>query len=357
MGLIIGKTETPSSCLPGVLNRSLGDRNTVLDRTLPHRYNVLAYFQITDIWFEKMGQKRGAKVRFEKLDLSVKSWWAAKGSPLPIAREERDYDTRPEVIPCSNCNQSSQRIYNEGWMCLYSTCKLFWTINGSAPPKNLTFHDDFLNCRSPPDPEMQPWYSLVPNLLSTINPEDRGVSSLRIAWKGIVCPLCSKCIPRRFWGGWKCTDGSTIKPGQTNGHCPFQKIFAMPPISLRSVIDDFELSPIKRILKFDPKFAVPNIDDSSAYPYRRLTYTISGAGWITHFVSNKAINSRLDGPNDLFCEMQATELGLRRHPLQQSVGTCHTARAFHFHFKLIMNIVAGTLTAHFAVNYVSFSKE
>lgn len=124
----------------------------------------------------------------------------------------------------------------------------------------------------------------------------------------------------------------------------------MRPISLRSVIEDLELSPIKRVLHFDPKFAIPEIDDASLYPYRKLTYHIPGVGYIFHFVSNKAINSRLNGPDDLFGQMQATDLGLRRYPLQQSVGKWRPNPLLAY--SNLASIVAGTLTCHFAVNYV-----
>lgn len=92
------------------------------------------------------------------------------------------------------------------------------------------------------------------------------------------------------------------------------------PASLRSVIDDFELGPIKRSLFFDRKFMIPEVDDSSLHPYRKLIYRTPGVGVVTHFVSNKAINNRKNGPNDLFHQLQASDLGLRRYPLQQSVG-------------------------------------
>lgn len=94
----------------------------------------------------------------------------------------------------------------------------------------------------------------------------------------------------------------------------------MHPISLRSVVDDFELGPIKRALYFDPKFARPDVDDQSLSPYRKLTYQIEGVGSVTHFVSNRSINSRENGPNDMFKQLQCMDLGLRRYPLQQSVG-------------------------------------
>ncbi|KAL4892187.1 2OG-Fe(II) oxygenase superfamily-domain-containing protein [Aspergillus ambiguus] len=295
----------------------IGDRNTLLGRKLPHRYNVMGYFRITDIWFERLGQRIGAKVRFEKLDLSTKSWWAAKGSPPPIPHRERDFECFPDEKTCHACAKKSPRIYNEGWTCLIPTCKLFWTIDGSPPPAHLSFHKSFLIYRTPFDPGVQPHHSLVPDLLSTIDEGDQNFSSLRIAWRGIVCPKCHKCISRRYWRGWKCSDCVEGREEYT-GACSYEKFFKISPISLRYVIEELELSPIKRILNFDPKFAFPEIDDASLYPYRKMTYNIPGVGYVIHFVSNRAINSRANGPDDLFHQMQATDLGLRRYPLQQS---------------------------------------
>lgn len=276
----------------------------------------MAYFRVTDVWYEKVGQKTGAKVRFEKLDLECLSWWAVQGTPPPLPLKKRQCWITPETAECSVCLRPSRRVYSEGWMCLQPNCEEFWTIEGSFPD-SLTFHPDFLNFRVAPDLKILPHYSLVPNLLETIDEEDTGASTLRIAWKGIVCPQCNKCISRRFWRGWKCTDDLVCAQGRP---CMFQKTMKMHPISLRSVVDDFELGPIKRALYFDPKFARPDVDDQSLYPYRKLTYRIQGVGSITHFVSNRSINSRENGPNDMFKQLQFMDLGLRRYPLQQSVG-------------------------------------
>ncbi|KKK17010.1 hypothetical protein ARAM_003408 [Aspergillus rambellii] len=334
--------DSDSTALRSILNSMalnipvgmiIGDRNTLLQRKLPHRYNILSFFRISHVWYEKIGKKTGARVRFEKLDLASKSWWALKGSSPAAPPDQRNFDMKPETKQCAGCLQTSARVYDEGWMCLHPSCKLFWTINASAPPETLTFHPGFLESRLRPDPEIQPHFSLVPSLLSTLNDGDQDISSARIAWKGIVCPRCCRCISRRFWNGWKCTDYDIqCSSGHVQNRCPFEKLTTMHPVSLRSVIDDFELSPIKRALFFDPKFAMPEIDDRTFFPYRKLSYRIPGAGYITHFVSSQSINTRPNGPNDLFNQLQVADAGLRRYPLQQSV-------------------VAGTLTAHFAVNY------
>ncbi|KAL2871015.1 uncharacterized protein BJX67DRAFT_377626 [Aspergillus lucknowensis] len=112
----------------------------------------------------------------------------------------------------------------------------------------------------------------------------------------------------------------------------------MHPLSIRAVIDDFELAPIKRAIVFDPsdkekgQLITPQIEDRSFSPYRKFTYTLPGAGTVTQFVSNRQINSRPDGPDDIFQQLQEVDLGLRRYPLSAAK-------------------VGGTLNAQFAVNY------
>jgi hypothetical protein len=276
------------------------------------------WFRVTNVWFEKIGQKHGVKVRFEKLNLAEKSWWAAKDSLPPVPLDERDFETKPETLKCESCSTESVRLYEEGWMCLDPGCVDFWKIGNASPPAELTFNLDFLSFRSRPDPAIQPHYSLVPNLLSTLDENAADVSTSRIAWKGIVCPMCSKCIRRTFWQGWKCDDDSIGE--ESSNSCPFQKFMNMNPVSLRVVLDHFELAPIKRAIVFDRKFSIPEIDDNTFFPYRKLTYKLDGVGSITHFVSNKAINSRANGPDDLFINIQRGDLGLKRFRLQSSLG-------------------------------------
>ncbi|KAJ5794631.1 hypothetical protein N7457_001230 [Penicillium paradoxum] len=309
----------------------IGNKNKILNRDLPHRYNIMDWFRVTNVWFEKIGQKHGVKVRFEKLNLAEKSWWAAKGSPPPMPLEQRDFETKPQILKCEACYTESIRVYEDGWMCLNPDCMDFWMIDDNFPPAELTFNPDFLSFRNRPDPEIQPHYSLVPDLLATLDENAADVTTSRIAWKGIVCPKCLKCIRRTFWRGWKCDDDSTDGKGRGNS-CTFQKFMDMRPVSLRVAVDHFELAPIKRAILFDKKFRTPDIDNTTGSSYRQLTYNLDGVGCITHFVSNRAINGRPNGPDDLFINLQRIDHGLKRFQLQAS-------------------LVAGTLTSHFAVNY------
>jgi hypothetical protein len=277
----------------------------------------MAYFRVICIWAEKINGKTGYKVRFEKLDLSEKSWWAEKGTALPDPASRRF--TQAESRQCATCLTPSTHVYKEGWMCLNRTCQEFWMLAGLEPPRNLTFDDRFLEARAQPGPDMQLHGDLIPDLLSTIDEHDPLGSSSPLSWKsGVVCPLCQKCIPRRFWNGWKCSD--TLS-GKAQGECPFEKWLKIPTVPLSAAIGGINLCRNKRtVIKNRQSSFLPQIDDRSFAPYKLITYGLGASGYIMHFVSNEVINSRPRGPNELFEELQKANLGLRRYPLDQAQG-------------------------------------
>ncbi|KAL4911104.1 hypothetical protein BDW74DRAFT_184618 [Aspergillus multicolor] len=294
----------------------LGSKNTACGLKLPHRYNVMDYFLVTDVWTEKVNGKVGYKVRFEKLDLSTKSWWAKKGTVLP------DHLTRPYVQPvtlkCAACSIASKQVCMEGWMCLNSKCQEFWMLAGQHPPATLTFHNQFLEARIQHPPIEAP--PLVPNLL-----EKPPSSPSRDSWKyGVVCPRCRKCIPRIHWNGWRCADDDE---GGPDDKCPFEHWITLDTVPLPN---EPEKKDHGRPSK--PDLITGTHDDTSFAPYEMVTYNLGDAGYILHFKSNLAINSRPKGPDELFQELQAADLKLRRHPMGQAQ-------------------VGGTLTSQFATNF------
>lgn len=316
VGLVIGKALHFIFKLTSSLRSHffcLGDRNTGCRTKVPHRYNVMDFFRITDIWFERVGKKAGGKLRLEKLDLGMMSWWAAKGSVAPVPLDQRNL-TPVEDPTCDACGKQSPRVYDESWMCLQRSCSRFWTIDGSPPPEDLSFYLPFLQQRKSPPYSARPPFSLVPDLLSTLPSDDRDCGAARAAWKGIVCPLCKRCISRKFWKGWECE----------TPNCGFVHKRPMHPISLRSVIAEFELGVVGHRPPYIP---IGNGNCNELQPeitymknYRKDTFRIEGVGSITHYAANNVVNSRPGGPNDLFEELQLADLGLQRYPLQQSVG-------------------------------------
>ncbi|KAM5456260.1 hypothetical protein MaudCBS49596_001281 [Microsporum audouinii] len=300
----------------------LGGKNTDCRVKVPYNYNVLGFFRITDIWFEQVGKFKGAQLRFEKLDLTTKSWWSPKGSADPLPLKERESVTPAQDPVCISCSKGAAQVFAEGWMCLNPLCTEFWKMNRSMPAPQLTFAQEFLTKRSKPSNSVQPPCSLVPDLLSTFSNDHTDVTGTRMAWKGIVCPECRACIARIHWRWWECST-----PG-----CTFRYSPPMNHVSLRSVLPDLEMGASGHRLPTIPK-------DTSSIPtiqymknYRKDTFVLPGAGVVTHFAANRTINSRPRGPDDLFNKLQVEDLGLRRYP----ISPC---------------IVAGTLTSHFAVNY------
>jgi hypothetical protein len=77
---------------------------------------------------------------------------------------------------------------------------------------------------------------------------------------------------------------------------------------------------LRRAIRPNKLLMAPVINDRSAAPYRQLTYDIPNVGSITHFVANREIARRRNGPDHLFRRLQQIDLGLKRFPLKQSQG-------------------------------------
>lgn len=293
-----------------MLTIDAGNRNTVLGRQLPHRFNVMAWFRVTDIWFEMMGDKKGLKCRLQKLKLGDKSWWAALDSPDPVPPNQRNFGIKPDSIECRSCHQMSPRIYDQGWMCLEPACNVFWKLtDDGSTPNSLSFHSTFLSYRVDHTTNPVPRYPLNPKWDRVAGALAR--ISVREAWRAIICPNCSKCIPRTYWRGWKCSESS----GGCDS-CNFQAMVLLDSVE----INDVARVSLRRNIRSKEGLMAPVINNTFAAPYRQLTYTLPGIGSITHFVANKAISSRRNGPDYLFQKFQETDLGLKRFPLKQSPG-------------------------------------
>ncbi|KAJ5673085.1 hypothetical protein N7507_002212 [Penicillium longicatenatum] len=283
----------------------IGNKNAHLGDRLPYRYNVLAYFRITNIWYEKIDGHAGLKIRFEKVSLAEKSWWAASKirDPLP------------------------PRVFQQGWMCLRKDCAHFWKLGDRYPPTSLTYHCDWLKNRCDPQvAPIVPHESLIPNFLAVMTASNDIEGTLRDAWRGIVCPQCKNCIQRVLWHGWKCNTDPAIEG--LPEMCTFEQTIQLRPVSIGEVVGSHRAIPTKSA----NKAAGREVDLISHLPYHKHRYAIPGVGSVTHFLANACINARQGGPNDLFDSLQQEPLGLRRFPLDNTV-------------------VTGMLTSHFAVNY------
>lgn len=321
-----------------------GDRNREIGRPMPHRYNVMDHFIITHIWAEKINGYTGYMMRLQKMVLTRKSWWAAKGSPDPPT--VRDFKKRPQSENCLSCMKMSERIFKDTWTCLHIACPKFWVHYG---PKNAKLQYDkvFLSHRFSWDKNLVARApALIPPLpvITLANQEEYRLGYY--ARHGIVCPLCKRCVPRIFWEGWRCTVEHHARPVPRANEtgCSYSLIlpdYVAPASEFIALPDSVPQTPPKPRNKaagkdallplgglesfwnnprFDEKSLQPKIDRTSLAPYVRLKYDMGVNGTITHLVSNLAINAESSGPDYLFQTFQLLDLGLRRERLGVSQG-------------------------------------
>jgi hypothetical protein len=264
------------------------------------------WFLITDVWTEKIGKYAGYRVRLEKLDLSTKGWWTEQGSDEPHHSNQS-----PPNQKCGDCGKSSLQIYvRPGWMCLENSCSKFWKFR-DAEPKDFEYHPDFLNYRHPRGPDI-PNPGPLAEIVDRIIEPSEGITD-REEWRGIVCPECRKCIQRVTWDAWDCANDPSRGPQET---CCYKVVRKMREISLESVLDVVKPYTSKKI----EGELEPVVDTDSLKPFEVRTYQLPGVGSITHFVSNASINGRMDGPDDMFSQLQRLDLGLKRYPLGSTQG-------------------------------------
>lgn len=286
----------------------------------------MAYFRVTNIWYERIDGHAGLKVRFEKVSLGEKSWWAAIDTPDPLPYHRRPF-VRPEVGHCIYCDNESPRVFQQGWMCLQKDCTHFWKIGNSDPPANLIYHPSWLDNRCDPQTTaIAPHEPLIPTTLAAMAASNDIDATSRDTWRGIVCPQCKKCIQRVLWHGWKCNIDFPVD--RIPERCTFEQIMQLRPVSIREVAGPRGLLSIEMDDTDDENdmdgmadMAIGReVDLLSLLPYRKHTYFVPGIGSVTHFLANAGINERPGGPDDIFDMLQKEPLGLRRFPLDTAVG-------------------------------------
>lgn len=273
----------------------------------PYRYCVMDWFQVTHIWAEKSKRKTCFKFRLEKLKLKSKSWWAPSNSPLPP--RDRDFDTKAECRTCDSCHQVSVQVFEQAWICLIETCSLFWTVNGSEPPVDLSYNPKFLSERSKWPAHHTPPYRLKPEPFTNQRSHPEFSYSLA-SWKGLVCPKCGRCNSRTYWREWRCA---------TEG-CGFREQIQLALLSPLSILPDHGVETVGLALPYDKweRKLINMSMDLTVKHWRIHTYEISKGNVITHFHSNGPLNQMPNGPHDMFRELQGADIGLQRFTLKSS---------------------------------------
>ncbi|KAH8712265.1 hypothetical protein GQ44DRAFT_829984 [Phaeosphaeriaceae sp. PMI808] len=301
----------------------------------PHQYCVLDYFKPTHVWFEKSNGNRILRYRFEKFAAQRESWWSPKDKKDPF---ELGSLGLPVQRTCEYCSKVSMQVYLNGWMCLQPTCAVFWHVENEEPEEALLVYDPRFLKQKTPWPNENDEYPLVTSKIELSAWSVIGEDTSRAFWSGIVCPDCGRCSSRLNWMGWECLGCDfKIEPS----HSP------VPAVALREPWWPISSS---YTLSRDTHSTLVNTSISFAHGYRIQRYTIPGIdGFITHMIANKTIVEEASGPNEMFENLQKTDIGLRRRPLPngQLKGESY-CRQFMVNYGMPYKFIAATASRPFS---------
>ncbi|CAG8974532.1 hypothetical protein HYALB_00005804 [Hymenoscyphus albidus] len=312
--VIAGKLSLNSSPF-NFINNLLGQCNKISPCKLPYAFNVLGWYQITNVWTELRNKFKTWCVRLERVNLEQQPWYMPEGNdykPKPYTTISSS-QTCTDVLGEKGCGQTYEAIFSIGWLCLNPSCKRFFKHPNYNGDGTLTYASDFLEKRTPftgedPGPVVPP----LPESEDLIQSSSWGTEKAYL--KGIVCPRCRCCSRRLEWAEWACE----------NPRCDFTYRLNQPvipaalaisdttigdPANLRYHVDD-------QVIKSKPMTLGPNY----IYYAYELPFPIDGGGYgrVYHIKSNGNINKAADGPNQMFEEMQSEDFGLKRNPVRNA---------------------------------------
>lgn len=312
----------------------------------PHQYCVLDYFKPTHIWFEKSGNSKILRYRFEKLNTQKKSWWRPVDEQDPV---ELGVLEPPVEKDCDCCGKSSIQIYLNGWMCLQPSCAAFWNlVNGSSfgsyhqsqepTEASLVYDPRFLKQKTvwPNDNHDYPLGSNPPGISNYAIP---GEDTSQAFWSGIVCSDCGRCNSRLNYMGWECK----------NPTCDFKLYPPHTLIPATTIREPFWPLTNDYTMSRDVQSSLIDVSVSFRHGYRINRYTLPGIdGFITHMIANKKVVEEPGGPDSMFEELQQTDIDLRRRamPNGQLKGDSF-CRQFAVNYGMPYKFIAATASHSF----------
>lgn len=305
----------------------------------------MAHFKPTYYWYEKDNGCTVSRLRWEKDDLEEKAWWVP--ADYPSRSGPPDYSKKAERQTCLSCQKEHPRIYAEGFVCVWHECKDFWKLNGKelTNADKLNWNPKWLAERVEWPAGLGPPFALRPQPLPQSDAKDPLFTTMRAAYKGMVCPRCGCCLPRTKFEGWFC---------ETEG-CGHEHPLPPPSLNIRIIEESHNA-------QFDGEHGAPKVDYTLPIkqrpeptikgPWRIQTYDVKGLPGcrLKQFHSNAAINRRPGSADDILAQMADPKLQLERRLLVQAVGmlALYTISTF-----TDTDLVDGQRCNHFSANFVS----
>jgi hypothetical protein len=269
------------------------------------------------------------RIRFEKADLTEPSWWTTEGETTTQADASLNLVPKTARHTCERCGTDSKEIFTAGWFCLNDQCEDYYIFPNGIPVvlEGLTYTPALIQ-------ERTPFAGEIPSIKPPV-PCHNGLHGTElILRRGFVCPECGCCNRRVYWNHWVCE----------NQDCQYARDAPMlhyPTELLQKEDAKFDARMDARrksnFVNYNPDNQVGRIHDPIAARYVRTylpdsqTLVIGGylvrqyflrdcindqvIGSFSIFSSNDAVNAQPDGPDELFRNLELTDIGLRRNPV------------------------------------------
>lgn len=318
-----------------------GDKNPASPSRMPHRYNVLGFFKVTNVFTSVVNNKKHVQYRFEKLNPDVEGWWEPRNVQPMVSLGELP---APLEQTCNACNKTQEQIFLK-WMCLEPDCARFWTLSDGSAPKVSdvdSFNPCWLKKRTRWENE-QDAFDINPNPNAT--PESLQITHDHGERKGICCPQCGMCNSRYMFTKWVCDN-----PACDWEHIPVYN--PTPAQKLRLPEKPVGVGSPFSHDTFEPTYGGVKVGSSFLLNHRVNNFSIHGldGNMIVHMIANEVVLAEPHGPDDMFQAMQQADIGLERRYLGGGKGMLPILRSTPI--NLLTN-PAFRMCA-FSVNHVSF---
>lgn len=290
-----------------------GNKNTHSPAKMPHRYNVLGFFKVTDIIYVK-GKRANQNVvqyRFEKLNPDEEAWWEPADAEPTLQLGELG---APLQKRCGKCGVTQEQVYQK-WACLSTTCVAYWKLSDGSdlqPSDIAYFNPQWLKKQTRWPSEEDP-FDLVPlradskQALEFTHPHD--------ATRGICCPKCGMCNSRYQYKGWKCD----------NVTCDFFHVPTLRPAPIQATRNLARPVGTGRPISYD--IAEPHIKRQHEYRFNHQINVFQIPGFdedvIFHMIANQRVLEESGGPDDMWKAMQEVDIGLERRHMVTGKGEIH----------------------------------
>ena len=291
----------------------LGQGNHLSPSALPHYYNVLDWFHVTDVWYDSNNGIGLWMARLEKINLKERSWWSAKTAQLPQSSFQQP---KAPTQTCACCKKPSKEIYKEGWACLDRECAQFFKFGPLINSSKLHYNHAFLNERTEfkgvlPGPLVPP----PPTDESQLSRDEFGIETeFR---QGIVCPWCGCCTRRIEWRQWSCENDS----------CDYVYRLKQRVVPITEAISqgmDSTAPARPELVRGNIRTRYLTLGRYTVHEYIIPDEIGEPVGTVRQFKAIPLTNQQPDGPDDLFHQMQENDFGLKR-----SASRCKGGRYFY----------------------------